>query len=106
MACTTPAQLDEASRLQTRLLTDASRLVRPGGLLVYATCSIARRENRDVAAAFLAAQAGAFETVPPACDFGFAPLAPGPAPACGLALAPGVHDNDGFYVATFRRRPL
>lgn len=102
MACTTFADLDAAAALQGQLLADFARYVRPGGLLVYATCSVFRRENRAVAAAFLAAHAADFDAEPPACDFGFPPLADGPA---GLAITPGLHDNDGFYVAAFRRRP-
>jgi 16S rRNA (cytosine967-C5)-methyltransferase len=102
MACTTLADLDEAAALQGRLLADFARYVRPGGLLVYATCSVFRRENRAVTAAFLAAHAADFVAEPPAHDFGFPPLADGPA---GLAITPGFHDNDAFYVATFRRRP-
>ena len=99
MACTTPADLDAAATLQSRLLAEAAPLVLPGGLLVYATCSIARRENRAVAAAFLAAQSGTFRTEPPVRTFGFPVLSPDP----GLVLTPGREDNDGFYVAAFRR---
>jgi 16S rRNA (cytosine967-C5)-methyltransferase len=101
MACTTLADLDASATLQARLLADFARYVRPGGLLVYATCSVFRRENRAVTAAFLAAHGAEFQPEPPAHDFGFPPLADGPA---GLAITPGLHDNDGFYVAAFRRR--
>lgn len=107
MACTTLADLDAAAALQSRLLADFARFVRPGGLLVYATCSVARRENRAVASAFLAAAGDEFTSLPPAKDFGFPALPAHPAnpaaPVPGLALAPGLHDNDGFYVAAFRR---
>jgi len=102
MACTTLADLDDAAALQGRLLADFARYVRPGGRLVYATCSVFRRENRAVATAFLAAHAADFNAEPSTRDFGFSPLADGPA---GLAITPGLHDNDGFYVAAFRRRP-
>jgi 16S rRNA (cytosine967-C5)-methyltransferase len=98
MACTRLGDLAAAARLQTRILNEASARVRPGGLLVYATCSIARTENRAVAEAFLADQAGAFEVELPPRDFGFPRVGP------GVAIAPGVHDNDGFYAAIFRRR--
>ena len=98
MACTAPADLAAAARLQAAILREASAAVRPGGILVYATCSIARSENRAVAESFLADRAGAFEPEPAARDFGFFPAAP------GLAIAPGVHDNDGFYVVIFRRK--
>ncbi|MEY4489638.1 MAG: hypothetical protein RIQ79_2146 [Verrucomicrobiota bacterium] len=106
MACTALADLDASAKLQTTILNDAARRVAPGGLLVYATCSLFRRENRDVAAAFLGAHADRFEPVPPALDFGFHTFADDRARSCGLAVAPGVFDNDGFYVAVFRRRAL
>ncbi len=97
MACTGASDLAVAARTQAALLADHAPCVRPGGLLVYATCSVFRHENEDVAAAFLDAQAGLFAPVPPARDFGFPRL------AHGLAIAPGREDNDGFYVAAFRR---
>ncbi len=100
MACTGEADLAAAARTQGEILRDAARLVRPGGLLVYATCSVARSENRAVAEAFLA---GHPDFVPdaPALDLGFPRLG-----ACGLAIIPGRLDNDGFFVAAFRRAPL
>lgn len=50
--------LDDLSRLQSSLLESAAALVRPGGVVVYSTCSLARRENHEVVAAFLASEAG------------------------------------------------
>lgn len=98
MACTSVADLGAAAELQTRILAEASAHVRAGGLLVYATCSIACRENEAVVAAFLASPEGrAFTVAPPANDFGF------PRTAHGLALVPGREDNDGFYVSALRR---
>lgn len=85
MACTTPADLADTARLQSALLDQNAPRVRPGGWLVYATCSIFRTENRAVTDAFLARHPE------------FSPLAP---PA---TLPPGVEDNDGFYHAAFVR---
>ena len=48
-----PGQLEELSRIQLEILGHASRAVRPGGVLVYATCSMFRRENTSVVEAFL-----------------------------------------------------
>ena len=98
MACTRPSDLATAARAQTRILHEASARVRSGGLLVYATCSVARTENRAVAEEFLTSHPGDFEAENPAVDLGFPRVGP------GLAIAPGVHDNDGFYVAIFRRK--
>ncbi|MCU0793826.1 MAG: RsmB/NOP family class I SAM-dependent RNA methyltransferase [Opitutaceae bacterium] len=98
MACTGVADLAEAAATQGSILAEAGARVRPGGLLVYATCSIAHRENEAVAEAFLASPAGhEFTVAPTPRDHGFPRL------AHGLFLAPGIQDNDGFYVAAFRR---
>lgn len=86
MVCTTRTDLAAAADLQRTILAEASTRVRPGGLLVYATCSIARTENRLVAEAFLASHGNAFQPASPT-----------------RPISPGIEDNDGFYVATFRR---
>jgi 16S rRNA (cytosine967-C5)-methyltransferase len=98
LSCTTEADLAAAARTQLAILTANASRVRPGGLLVYATCSIARTENSGVAQSFLDAHGTTFVAEPPALDFGFPRVSPG-----GLALIPGLQDNDGLYVATFRR---
>lgn len=46
-------RLEELETWQTSILTEASTLVRPGGFLVYATCSLMKRENQDQIARFL-----------------------------------------------------
>lgn len=93
---TQPAMLAEFAATQRRILREQAARVRPGGLLVYATCSLARTENHDVAAAFLAAQPG-FAAERPGRDFG------GAFDGLGTTLLPGTRDSDGFYVALFRR---
>ena len=75
--------------LQGRILASAARLVRPGGRLVYATCSVLHEENEAKVAAFLAATP-AFHLVPqPAGDF--------------LSLTPLQHGTDGFFGAVLER---
>jgi 16S rRNA (cytosine967-C5)-methyltransferase len=76
----------EAER-QTRLMDAHAARVRPGGQLVYATCSLCRSENEAVVATFLAGHPD------------FAPQ------IAGLRLWPAAHDGDGFFVAWLRRRP-
>jgi len=93
---TTSAQVEAAAAQQLALLLEFGRNVRPGGRLVYATCSLSRRENGDVVAAFLAARPG-FAPEPFAATFGFT------LHAGGFTILPAQHDTDGFYVASLRR---
>lgn len=83
---TSAGDVAKAAERQTALLSGFSARVKPGGRLIYATCSLSRLENDDVAAAFLAAHV----------DF----VADGPA----RTILPATHNTDGFYVASFRRR--
>ncbi len=53
-----PAAIDELVRLQGQLLEGLAPLLRPGGRLVYATCTVHPRENGELIAAFLAAHPG------------------------------------------------
>lgn len=93
---TTPAQIESFAARQRALLQDFSRRVRPGGRLVYATCSLSRRENAEVVAAFLAAHPD-FAPAPFAHTFGFTPQ------DGGFTIFPSRHDTDGFFVASLRR---
>ncbi len=54
----TPADIESLATLGERILTVASRLVRPGGFVVYSTCTVTRRENARVIEAFLAGEWG------------------------------------------------
>ncbi len=94
---TTPEQIARYAAGQLALLRQFSVNVRPGGQLIYATCSLARSENTKVIDAFLAQQPE-FTPVLPTTDFGYA------TDGYGLAILPASHDTDGFYVATLRRR--
>jgi 16S rRNA (cytosine967-C5)-methyltransferase len=94
--CTTPADVAAHAARQRQLLDRFAPLVRPGGWLIYATCSLSREENESVVAAFLAARPD-FAAVPPARTFGGAAAGP------GLTILPAQHDTDGFFVATLRR---
>jgi 16S rRNA (cytosine967-C5)-methyltransferase len=93
---TTEAQIIQAATRQEALLDAFSRSVAPGGRLIYATCSLSRRENEDVVAAFLREHAE-FETAPFANTFG------GTVRDDGLTIMPSLHNTDGFFVASLRR---
>ena len=94
---TTPAQIVEKARLQQTLLDKFAGYVRPGGRLVYATCSLSPQENARVVDAFLSAHSE-FQPVPLARTFGFAPV------RNAITILPARHDTDGFFVAALRRR--
>jgi len=86
---------------QAAILEAASRLVRKGGRLVYATCSVLTEENEAQVQGFIA-------THP---DFAVVPLADAwagavPAPGAGefLSLTPRRHGTDGFFTAVLERR--
>lgn len=91
-----PENLAKFAATQRQILNQQAAHARPGGLLVYATCSLNRAENHDVAAAFLADHP-MFTTERPAHDFG------GVFDGLGTTLLPGTRDSDGFYVALLRR---
>jgi 16S rRNA (cytosine967-C5)-methyltransferase len=58
----TPARLEELTRLQASLINEGARHTKPGGRLVYATCSVLPCENEDVIGAFLARNTGFAQT--------------------------------------------
>ncbi len=94
---TTPELVAAFAADQLAILTANAAQVRPGGTLVYATCSLSPRENHDVAAAFLQAHPD-FRAVPPGRDCG------GVFDGLGSTLLPAAHDTDGFYTAVLIRR--
>ena len=79
--------------LQSRLLDLAASLVRPGGRLIYVTCSLLDREGAQQAADFLARH-GAWRARPPS-------VPAGAAHGAGLRLTPAHESTDGFFIACF-----
>ncbi len=62
----TPKAVDEAARLDAILVREASRLVSPGGVLAYSTCTVTREEDEQVVEAFLSSAEGSrFKLLPP-----------------------------------------
>jgi 16S rRNA (cytosine967-C5)-methyltransferase len=97
--------LDELTDLQSRILDSAARLVKPGGRLVYATCSLLMEENEDRVDGFLA-QHPDFEILPVPALWTEAVGTGSPCPASGpyLRLSPAANGTDGFFVAVLARR--
>ncbi|MBL8675680.1 MAG: RsmB/NOP family class I SAM-dependent RNA methyltransferase [Rhodospirillales bacterium] len=101
----TPLDLAELPPKQGEILATAAKLVKPGGRLVYATCSLLPDENEDVVAAFLAAHPE-FTPLPVANLWGGTVGTPLPADGTSgpyLRLTPARHGTDGFFVAVLER---
>lgn len=94
---TAQKDLQELAQVQANILASASRLVKPGGHLVYVTCSLFDEENRLQAEAFLQKHK----------EFSLRPLPAHVQQVMGqrdmLRLWPHRHDTDGFFAAIFVR---
>jgi 16S rRNA (cytosine967-C5)-methyltransferase len=95
-----PRSIEELKVKQAAILRAAAQLVKPGGRLVYATCSLLPEENEDIVAGFLADR-GDFE----ALNCGELLAQQGIALDTGvfLRLLPHVHGTDGFFAAAMMR---
>jgi 16S rRNA (cytosine967-C5)-methyltransferase len=93
-----PAEIKALPALQLAIIKGLSRCVRPGGLLLYSTCTLLKSENEEVVGAFLRDNTDfspeAFRLPDPAGD----------APEGMLTLWPHRHATDGFFIARLRRR--
>ncbi len=101
---TRPEDLAELVALQQEIIDRAAELVRPGGRLVYATCSLFTDENEGQMLGFLERHPD-FSVL--AADALWATLRPGIAPPCAgayLATSPAQHGTDGFFAAVLERR--
>jgi 16S rRNA (cytosine967-C5)-methyltransferase len=101
-------QRKTVARLAERQLAILSRnaaYVRPGGILVYATCSLLPQENDRIISDFLASRQDFIpDPLQPAfrdCGFELPGLAPG---AGSLTVQPDILDSDGYFLARMRRR--
>ncbi|MGE4275795.1 MAG: 16S rRNA (cytosine(967)-C(5))-methyltransferase RsmB [Lawsonibacter sp.] len=92
-----PAFLDGLPDVQLSILNNAARYVRPGGMLLYSTCTLLRRENEGVVETFLEEHQ----------DYKGVPVTlPGPvekAISGMLTLWPHRHETDGFFIAKLKR---
>jgi 16S rRNA (cytosine967-C5)-methyltransferase len=97
----TPEDPPRFAALQRELVRRFSALVRPGGRLVYATCSVGPTENEEVAD-FAARELG-LRPVPVAATLGEDRARAVGAEEARLTLLPHRHGTDGFFMATFER---
>ena len=97
------SDIAELSAKQKRILARAAQMVRPGGILLYSTCSLERDENEAVAEDFLN-EHGGFD------QLGLTRARIPDAPADLLTVSgtvrtwPHRHDVDGFFMITFQSR--
>jgi 16S rRNA (cytosine967-C5)-methyltransferase len=101
-----PQSVAELVAKQAAILESAARLLKPGGRIVYATCSLLRAENEEIAAAFSAAHPG-FRRLPVRELLEQAKV-PDAASLCSeggqdLRLWPQRHGSDGFYAAAWEK---
>lgn len=90
-------------KLQREILSIVHRYVKPGGILVYSTCTINPAENMDNVHWFLKEypQFGLLDIHGRLCE----ELQKDVVENGCLQLLPGVHQSDGFFIAGFRKRP-
>ena len=91
-----PAPLAGLPKVQRAILDNCCAYVRPGGTLLYATCTLLRRENEDVVETFLSNHP----------EFSLTPLAlPIPGGENGMmTFWPHIHGTDGFFAARLTRK--
>ncbi len=97
----TREQQEDLAGLQRRILGIVQAYVKPGGTLIYSTCTINPGENEKNAAWFL--EHFPFEAVP-LKDCLPAELVSAAGDGGMLQLLPGVHGCDGFFIAKFRKK--
>lgn len=93
-----PDSMKDLPALQLQILTAQAGSVRPGGVLIYSTCTLVRRENEGVVEKFRKANPEFVPEPLPLPDIF-------PKNESGmLTLVPGEYDTDGFFIARLRRK--
>ena len=95
-----PKDVEELTFKQTNILARASKLVKAGGRLIYATCSLLRDENEQIAEAFLQSNPE-FRLVPANTILAQQEIELDTGEY--LKLLPHLHQTDGFFAAVFER---
>jgi 16S rRNA (cytosine967-C5)-methyltransferase len=101
-----PQALAELQAKQKAILASAARLLKPGGRLVYATCSLLAAENEAVAEDFTVTEKDRFEPLPVAALLQAVHVSEAESLVAGpfLRLWPHRHHTDGFFAAVWQRR--
>jgi len=100
-----PKSIEEMRVKQAAILASAARLLKPGGRLVYATCSLLKAENEDIALAFTEANLGVYKLLPVAQALSKAHVDHAESLVHGdfLRLWPHRHSTDGFFAAAWEK---
>ena len=93
------AQTERLPELQSAILAQQAEYVKRGGVLLYSTCTVLRRENEAVAETFLKTHP---DFIAEAVDF---PANSGIPSGAMTTLLPCDHGTDGFFICKFRRKP-
>ena len=90
--------MSDLPALQLQILQNQSRYVKAGGVLLYSTCTLVRKENEGVVEKFLKANPEFTTenlTLPPVFPENTTGM---------LTLVPGEYDTDGFFICRLRRK--
>lgn len=98
-----PDDLEEISQKQKVILATAQQMLKPGGRLIYVTCSILEEENEIQIASFLESYPN-FTVLPIASVWQETLKTPCPVAGPFLRLTPAQHATDGFFIAVFEKK--
>lgn len=93
-----PGDIARLPEIQLKILSNLSRYVMPGGVLLYSTCTVLKRENEDVIESFLESHPG-FEVE----EF-ILPEPIGRVKMGMITLLPHIHGTDGFFICRLRKK--
>ncbi len=99
----TPDRLEQHIADQRNVLEEAAKLVKPGGQLIYATCSILPAENEAQVMSFLSRHP-TFSSIPIAEVWSSVSTLPCPPSGTGILLTPAGTSTDGFYCSVLERK--
>lgn len=91
-----PEPLEGLPKVQRSILDNCCHYVRPGGTLIYSTCTLLRRENEDVVDGFLSEHP---QFVLESFELPHLGVQPGM-----ITFWPHIHETDGFFVARLHRK--
>ncbi len=98
----TPTDLEELTQLQQKILEQALQFVKPGGQLIYVTCSVLDAEN-DSQVNWLLEKYPEFKSIPVSDVWNKTLKVPCPFTAGTAQFKPSIHGTDGFFVSIFER---